>query len=63
MIVVAPDDVVSAIADTASLELEAPLEAVQVDAARSARAEAMANGAASIGWPRRVGPLKQELGR
>lgn len=34
-----------------------------VDAARSARAEALANGATRLGWPRRVGPLKQELGR
>lgn len=32
-----------------------------VDAARSARAEALANGALRVGWPRRVGPLKQEL--
>lgn len=34
-----------------------------VDAARSARAEALASGASRVGWPRRVGPLKQELGR
>jgi hypothetical protein len=34
-----------------------------VDAARSARAEALASGATHVGWPRRVGPLKQELGR
>lgn len=34
-----------------------------VDAARAARAEAIASGAANIGWPRRVGPLKQELDR
>ncbi len=34
-----------------------------VDAARAARNEALASGAARIGWPRRVGPLKQELGR
>ncbi|GMV30528.1 MAG: hypothetical protein AMXMBFR59_26530 [Rhodanobacteraceae bacterium] len=32
-----------------------------VDAARNARAEALANGAVRVGWPRRVGPLKQEL--
>lgn len=32
-----------------------------VDAARSARAEALANGDLRVGWPRRVGPLKQEL--
>lgn len=31
-----------------------------VDAARAARAEANAAGAAT-GWPRRAGPLKQEL--
>lgn len=34
-----------------------------VDAARSARAQALAEGAAGLGWPRRAGPLKQELGR
>lgn len=34
-----------------------------VDAARAARAEALAGGATRVGWPRRVGPLKQELGR
>lgn len=34
-----------------------------VDAARAARAEMIASGATQIGWPRRAGPLKQELGR
>lgn len=34
-----------------------------VDAARSARAELLAGGATGVGWPRRAGPLKQELGR
>lgn len=34
-----------------------------VDAARSARAQALADGAAGLGWPRRAGPLKQELVR
>ena len=34
-----------------------------VDAARRARAELLANGATGVGWPRRAGPLKQELGR
>ncbi len=34
-----------------------------VDAARSARAQALTDGAAGLGWPRRAGPLKQELGR
>lgn len=32
-----------------------------VDAARAARGEALAAGAARAGWPRRAGPLKQEL--
>ena len=35
VIVIAPNDVVPPIAYAASLELEAPLEAVQIDAARS----------------------------
>jgi hypothetical protein len=34
-----------------------------VDAARNARAELLAGGATGVGWPRRAGPLKQELGR
>lgn len=34
-----------------------------VDAARRARAELLAGGATGVGWPRRAGPLKQELGR
>jgi hypothetical protein len=35
MIVVTPNHVIAAVAHAASVELEAPLEAVQVDAARS----------------------------
>ncbi|MBL8299751.1 MAG: hypothetical protein JNN30_15550 [Rhodanobacteraceae bacterium] len=34
-----------------------------VDAARNAREQALASGMARIGWPRRAGPLKQELSR
>lgn len=34
-----------------------------VESARSARAAALASGASRVGWPRRAGPLKQELGR
>lgn len=34
-----------------------------VDAARRARSERLASGATGVGWPRRAGPLKQELGR
>lgn len=34
-----------------------------VESARSARAELLAGGATGVGWPRRAGPLKQELGR
>jgi hypothetical protein len=32
-----------------------------IDSARAARAEALASGMDGVGWPRRVGPLKQEL--
>lgn len=32
-----------------------------VEAARAARGEAIAVGAMRAGWPRRAGPLKQEL--
>ncbi|MDC8011341.1 hypothetical protein [Tahibacter soli] len=32
-----------------------------IDSARAARGEALASGIADVGWPRRVGPLKQEL--